>query len=59
MRGDGLGQADGDGQGLDVLGHRQGVWLVEDRDVDVAGVVELERAMLAERDDEQAGQGRA
>ncbi len=55
--GQALGQLHRHRLGLDPLGDRQGVGLVEDRDVDVARIVELEGAVLAHGDDEQAGQG--
>ncbi len=55
----GLGQADGHRRHLGPVPERHVFGLVEDRDVDVAGVVEFVRPVLAEREDEIAGHGPA
>ncbi len=48
-----------EGLGLDAVGQAERLGLVEDREVDVAGVVELERAVLAHGDREEARNGPA
>ncbi len=50
-----LGEANREGLALDPVGKRHGRGLVEHRHVDVAGVVQLERAVLAHGDGEKAG----
>ena len=50
-------QADGEGLGLDPIGQGHELRLKEDRDVDVAGIVELEGAVLAHGDAEESRRG--
>ena len=55
--GEALGEADGDGGGFLAGAERQNLRVVEDRDVDIAGIVELEGPVLAHGDDEQPRNG--